>query len=262
VTSPGTSRETSPSGSGFTRADYRRLLETALRSGYEFRSFDDRQPEHADARLCLLRHDIDVDMGAAVEMAELEAEVGIRSTYFLMLRSPTYNLLSRANHRLGRRLVELGHWLGLHYDEGFTPDPLVPLTEAVRRESRVLEENFGATVRAVSFHQPAEAVLRGEVRLEGMINTYDREGLGDFEYVSDSNMTWRSATAHQCFEEAIHPRLHLLIHPLWWVSERPGMSTGEAFDRALLANWTRAQKQMLETERAYGPERRFVIELP
>jgi hypothetical protein len=72
-------------------------------------------------------------------------------------------------------------------------------------------------------------------------------------------MIWRAQSAQEIFEHAVHPRLHLLLHPVWWVAQDRGLTTMDAFDRALLANWQRAQEQMLETERAYGAERRFLI---
>jgi hypothetical protein len=243
---------------GFSRADLHVLLEAALASGYEFRAFDDparTQPE----KVCLLRHDVDVDVGAAADVAELEASLGIRATYFLMLRSPVYNLLSRANHALVNRIVSMGHWIGLHYDQGFEPHPAVPLQQSIEREGLILEEMFGVQVGVVSFHQPGREVLANEVHLHGLVNTYDRADMRGFEYLSDSNMIWQSLPALDAFKGSVYPRLHLLIHPLWWVSEERGVTTTAAFDAALLANWRRAQEQMLQTERAFGPARSFSI---
>jgi hypothetical protein len=245
----------------FTREGYRSLLASALDAGYAFRSFDDPARFESE-RVCLLRHDIDVDLGAAVEIAEIEADLGVRSTYFVMLRSPVYNLFSRAGHRSVRRLLDLGHWLGLHYDQGFVPDARRTTTGWVDHEARILEGVFGVSVHAVSFHQPSPEVLENHFKLEGLVNTYDRDDLRGFKYISDSNMIWRESTAHEIFRGALFPRLHLLIHPLWWVSDEPGVTTMAAFDRALRANWLRAQEQMLQTERAYGPARSFRIEYP
>ena len=237
------------------------MLESALSSGYEFRSFDDPDRFTAD-RVCLLRHDIDADLGAACEMAMLESRLGVRATYFVMLRAPVYNLFGRANHRFVQQIIEHGHWLGLHYDQGFVPDDQSTTAEWVDREARVLTEFFGVSVRAVSFHQPSPAILQNTFKFEGLVNTYDHDDLRGFKYISDSNMVWREATAHEIFRHALFPRLHLLIHPLWWVSDEPNVTTMAAFDRALEANLRRAQEQMLLTERAYGPARKFLIGYP
>jgi hypothetical protein len=232
------------------------MLELALEAGYDFRAFEHRHL--AGHRICLMRHDVDIDVGAAAEMADLEHQLGVRATYFLMLRSPVYNVHSRANHRFVQRILELGHALGLHYDQGFEPGGR-PLSEQVAFEAEVLERMFDTPIRAVSFHQPGPAVLEGTIDIRPLINTYDREDMDGYAYVSDSNMTWRDRPAHDLFEGAVFPRLHLLIHPLWWVADEPGATTHDAFERALLANWNRAQEQMLATERAYGPARRFQI---
>jgi len=52
----------------------------------------------------LLRHDVDVDVGAALEMAKVEKSLGVSSTYFLMLRPPVYNLMSRHNHQAVKKI--------------------------------------------------------------------------------------------------------------------------------------------------------------
>jgi hypothetical protein len=244
--------------SGFTRDDYRAMLETALDRGYAFKAFDDPERDAAEP-VCLLRHDIDADLGAAATLAQIEHGLGVRATYFLMLRSPMYNLFGRANHRLVQEILEQGHWLGLHYDEGFYPDGRLTLHDWVELEADVLRRVFGVDVGAVSFHQPGPEVLENTFKLEDLVNTYDRDDVGGFEYVSDSNMVWRAQSAAEIFSGVVHPLLHLLIHPLWWVAEERGVTTREAFDRALRANWERSQEQMLETERAYGPRRSFTI---
>ena len=80
------------------------MLEEALKTGYEFLTFKELNCElysnanrTSNSGKVLLRHDIDGDIEAALKMASIENELEIRSTYFLMLRSPCYNLLSRTN---------------------------------------------------------------------------------------------------------------------------------------------------------------------
>ena len=79
----------------FTYDEYRLMLQTALDNGYTFIAY----PQLADYRnsgraFCLLRHDCDNDLTASVLTAQVEAELGIQSTYFLMTRSAMYNLFS------------------------------------------------------------------------------------------------------------------------------------------------------------------------
>ncbi len=105
----------------FSKTGYQTLLETALDAGYRFIPFDNTL-HSKQGKCCLLRHDVDVDLGAALEIAKVESVLGIRSTFFLMLRSPLYNLMGRTNSRIVQEIIQLGHWIGLHYDGGFCLD--------------------------------------------------------------------------------------------------------------------------------------------
>ena len=75
----------------FSLEHYSCILNNAFRAGYEFKGFHERVPENS--RVIFLRHDIDVSVTMAVTMAELEASLGVRSTYFVLPNSPLYNLL-------------------------------------------------------------------------------------------------------------------------------------------------------------------------
>lgn len=252
----------------FSLPVYRDMLARALKARYRFVVFQDvagSQPP-GDQPRCLLRHDVDADLTAAATMARAERELGISATYFLMLRSPLYNLMSRHNHLLADELLLLGHEIGLHYDQGFDAKrgwTLDQTAEAVDTEAEWLERQFGILVTAVSFHQPGPAVLQGQVTTGSRINTYDRKRLADFDYFSDSNREFPLAkSAADGVVEAIAahaPRnLHLLVHPIWWVYD--DATTEAAWDRAIHSNLQATQRQLLETERAYGAERVFAID--
>jgi hypothetical protein len=244
------------------------MLGRALGAGYRFVLYQElagRRLSTSSAPECLLRHDVDADLSAAATMAHVEQELGIGSTYFLMLRSPLYNLMGRSNHLLAETLLSLGHEIGLHYDQGFdakrgwTPEQTA---EAVDSEAAWLERQLGTRVSAVSFHQPGPAVLQGQITTGSRVNTYDRVRLAAFDYFSDSNRVFPlSPSGAEGIEESIAkhaPRsLQLLIHPIWWVYEEA--TTNAAWDRAIEANLQAMQRQLVETERAYGPERSFAI---
>lgn len=244
------------------------MLARALETGYRFIQYRDLAGPRrviGDRPECLLRHDVDADLSAAVAMAAAEQELGVSSTYFLMLRSPLYNLMGRQNHVHAETLLTLGHEIGLHYDQGFdakrawTPEQT---TEAIDQEAEWMEIQFGIRVSAVSFHQPGPAVLQGQITTGSRVNTYDRNRLAAFDYFSDSNRVFPLAEKAGGIENAIAAHaptnLHLLVHPIWWVYEDP--TTEAAWDRAVRSNLDAMQRQLLETERAYGSERRFTIQ--
>jgi hypothetical protein len=239
----------------FTRGAYRRMLEAALGSDYAFVPYVQTEPLETE-RACILRHDVDVDPGAALELARIEHELGVRSTYFVMTRSPIYNAFGRANQTLLREIADLGHWIGLHYDVAFRPDGS-PVDGWIKAEAEVLATMLCTTVKTVSFHQP---MLSDEhpsrIRVDGLVSAFDFPG---FVYVSDANKVLREGSLVRMFRESSIPRLHLCIHAEWWVTDDPHLSPGELWDEALLRNLHRSQEQILATERGFGSPRTFSI---
>src|SRR5687768_7300106 len=110
----------------FTYNGYREILRNALKSDFKFVLFSERN-NYPNEKTCLLRHDIDCDLGAAFEISCIEKELGIVSTFFIMLRSPLYNPFSRENNELIKKITDNGSCISLHYDEGYYPFNDVPL---------------------------------------------------------------------------------------------------------------------------------------
>jgi hypothetical protein len=242
------------SPNNYTYDYYRFILRAAADNGYEFISFPELAgdvPTGTD-RVCALRHDCDNDLTAAVLLARFEQEMGVRSTYFIMLRSAMYNLLARPNADLAREIIGRGHWIGLHFDEHFYPDcDPERLAELVDRERDWLAAELGVPVDVVSFHQPSAEVLANRVRLN-CVNTYDRQRFADVHYLSDSNMIWQEACPSELFRARRHPRLQLLLHPEWWTAEE--MPIEQKWMRMLRNNFALMQRSLLERERAYRQE--------
>lgn len=246
----------------FSRATYSALLKTLAESGYQFSTFleeADRQPADASGRQCLLRHDIDISMDFAVDMARVEHEYGARSTYFVMLRSPMYNLMSRQCANALTQLVDLGHDIGLHFDAGCPRRRGMTLEEDIRFEIDTLSGLLGKRVRAFSFHQPSEDVIRLRIDIPEVINTYHPDHLRGYKYISDSNRVWREINPFELVAQGFE-RAQILIHPIWWMCEEA--LTFDCWDRAIERNFKSEQRQILETERAYGPERRVLVIVP
>ena len=97
----------------FTRKEYRNLLRLA-KASYEFRLFTNF---NKDEKFVIWRHDLDFSIQAAVKLAIIEAEEGIASTYFIWPHSEYYNLLDRESAQGIRKILSLGHQIGLHLVE-------------------------------------------------------------------------------------------------------------------------------------------------
>jgi AAA+ ATPase superfamily predicted ATPase len=247
----------------FNSSSYRSILEAALERGFHFYAFNDPEIHTTEQPACLLRHDIDVSLKAAFEIAQVDALYGIQSTFFVMLRSPIYNLFSRANSHYMEQILSLGHHLGLHFDEGFRPvHSAESLDERIEEEADTLSRYTGAPVTAVSFHIPCKQVLQSNIKLRKYINTYNKEDLKGFYYLSDSSREWRDRTPLELFTDTSINKVHLLLHPIWWTRPDGLQNTPQYWDHALLETFEQMEEQLLATERNYGEKRQFLIQLP
>jgi hypothetical protein len=238
----------------FTHARYRVLIRSGIAGGYRFAGFAElpalRQTEE---KRCLLRHDCDNDLVAAALLSEIEAEEGVRSTYFLMLRSAMYNLLAPANRALVSRVLDHGHWLGLHFDASVVAgEPDERIAALVDDERRILAAEFGHTIAVVSFHQPGRRVLDNRIQLN-CLNTYDRSDMEGVHYTSDSNLVFRGGDPTALFAEGSHRRIQVLTHPEWWTREP--MSLDRKWDQMLLHNIGLMQDSLLRREATYTARR-------
>ncbi len=243
----------------FTLDEYRYILTCGKQSGYRFVDFKDLKND-LSSPYCVLRHDIDSDLRQAAALGAVEKEIGVQSTYFLMLHSPIYNLFSRANTAYVNSLLENGHDIGLHADELYYASGSTDQMNAhIHEEVGLLEKTFGTKIHAVSFHQPGQRILENDIALpDGLLNTYNRNDMAGIHYISDSNMTWQEACPSILFREQRYARLQLLMHPMWWTPSPMPVET--KWNRALVEQFELMQDQLLECERAYGPERSFVIQ--
>ena len=263
----------------FTLENYKNILTRAKDIGYRFITFEDlfgnnarKDLFKANNGLCLLRHDIDASLFAALELSCLERELAITSNYFFMLRSPCYNLLSRFNSDCVRKIIENGHAAELHYDQGYDEVQGFSIAEteaSIKREIIFLQETFNRKIHSVSFHQPSQKVLNNKIKCYGRVNTYDKEILKDFYYISDSNRKFEPFNCININEENLNERIYnslasyfpkniqLLIHPIWWVIE--GGTTQEVWSNVIKQNFIHSQEQLLSTEKAYGKRKKITI---
>jgi hypothetical protein len=221
----------------------RELYRASLEHGYRSAIFGEE--EQRDAPWILWRHDIDLELAAVAPMAELEAEHGIRSTYFFMTASWFYNLFSREGRETVRHVLGLGHAVGLHCDLGIARDAALADAEIERRVARdfeLLDSAFpGCFRRLVSFHNPPAAVLRRP--FESFYSTYQPKFFADVKYLSESNRVWRDGPPEDWFDAARHPRLSILLHPEIWAYPGADMATGM---RGYLAEREAQTRVMLE----------------
>jgi hypothetical protein len=198
---------------------YRELLRAARTGGYAFGTFEgDPSLGHV-----YLRHDVDLVLDAALQVAELEAGAGATATYFLMTRSVFYNLDSDEGARAVERLRELGHRVAHH--------PVHPHIDLDRRFDPVL-----------AWHNPDTEFMREP--LVGAVNVMAEPWFSPEHYRSDSNQHWRSGCPHEALARGEFEWLQLLTHPEIWVY--PGGTMRESMLALLDAERERRLEQLAE----------------
>jgi hypothetical protein len=213
----------------FTRRNYAALLRLAL-ARYPIRTYLEVRPGE---RFLVWRHDVDFSMHAALKLAEIEAEEGVRATYFFLLHSEFYNLLERECIGIGRRILSLGHRLGLHFDHQFWGATSAEgLASALAFENDILQRCFGQRVEAFSFHIPDSTSAQFEDdSYGGLINAYSSFYRTKVAYCSDSNGYWRFRRLQDVLVSGADDSLQVLTHPEYW--QESVMSPKERVERCI-----------------------------
>lgn len=201
----------------FTEARYADVLR---RAAARFRMLGISDDLSGDG-LALWRHDIDFSPQRALAMARIEAEAGVRASYFVLLGSAFYNVFEAGVRDILRELMTLGHELALHYDASAIQGPTVAHEAQIAFEANVLENLVGAPIRAFSLHVPTvspDANLNA-AKHAGLINASATQLRDSFTYVSDSNGRWRFRSLHEVVDDPSVTRLYALTHPEWWTPE-------------------------------------------
>jgi hypothetical protein len=205
----------------FSLEHYRELLQAARAGGYSFAGFD-RAPE---AGALILRHDVDLSLAAAVAVAEVEAEEGAWSTWFLMTRSVFYNLASPDGVQTIERLRELGHRVAHH--------AVYPHVD--------LDDRFEPVV---AWHNPDPDYMRAPI--DGAVNVMEAPFFDPDHYRSDSNQRWRHGCPHEELAAGRFTWLQLLTHPEIWAFDgstmRESMEAMLDADRAARLEHLRADR--------------------
>lgn len=203
----------------FTYDEYGRLIERIQASGF---TIGKMQPAAPGERKAWLRHDIDMSVDDAFRLAGLEEQLGVVSTYHVMLDTNFYNVMaSRENSRL-RSMAAMGHDIGLHYvDHGPASDGTVDgaaLMAGISSQCGLLSEALGFEVESFSFHRPGAHLLQAPVVIPGLSNAYAQPYFVPGAYISDSNHHWKCGDPFAFVESFGGDSLQVLTHPFWWTT--------------------------------------------
>jgi hypothetical protein len=172
----------------FSLKHYFKTLYDYINAGYVI------LPDAKVRRHIHLRHDVDLSLACALELAKEEQKRDISATYYIMLHSALYNAHSTDSIEQIREIRRLGHNIGLHIDTR------CHLPNDFQTISLILGERVGDWRKHLSTITPEFVVP--EPRPKG------------YKYISDSGMNFREG----CFCNHIGKwdKMEILIHPAWW----------------------------------------------
>ena len=154
----------------------------------------------------LLRHDLDSEIESALEVAEMEFDIGIRSTFYFLVSAQFYNVFSQRGREIITNIRHMGHEIGLHFDASIYEDA----ETGFRHEICIMEEFFGEKVGSVSLHNPSMSGIYP--KFAGIINTYDKNLFSERNYFSDSRFSFNT-NIKEIIEKAGEGVVQLLFHP-------------------------------------------------
>jgi len=170
-----------------------------------------------------LRHDVDISLDKALEMAELESTRQFHATYYILLSSPFYNALEPNNLEKIRMIRNCGMAIGLHYDLSIKPEMSVDwVVKEIIVQLGLMVHHVGE-MNTVTFHKPAF----GKSPTKELYTELFKEGIfcpdnADHKYISDSGHNWR-----EDYYEVIknNKQVHMNTHPEWYNDEEQDMET-------------------------------------
>lgn len=182
-------RPPDPASEAFTEARYKLLLETVSRT----HSFADYRHARPGEPHVYWRHKVEMSVHRAARLADMEAEAGLHTTYFLHPRSPYYDLLDPDVVSRVRRIADHGHTLGLL--TGGVPDGSAPLA--------IIEQSLDRPISVMESTSVAGRVNAGDARFVCEAACTDSMGV------------WDGPDPLACL--ARHPKsLQVTLHPEWW----------------------------------------------
>lgn len=202
--------------------DYSAMIELLRNNSYKIINYI----EYGGYDKCvILRHDIDMDLNQALTAANLEFELGISSTYFLLLSGDLYNLFSKKSRKMVKEIEKLGHAIGLHFDESVYLEDMGNtdrIIKNIKKEAKIMSELLERDIKCFSYHRPSQTVLQANIEIEGLVNVYGKVFFHDFKYLSDSRMHWREPVS-DIIKSGRYKKLHILTHPFWYHANRMEM---------------------------------------
>jgi hypothetical protein len=238
----------------FTWDQYMDLMIELSKDKYLVLPLNEMRNTYSDSKVVIgLRHDIDMNPFKALEMAEIEKDVGIRATYFVLPTADYYGYLYRTGlirctglDSLIKDLYDRGAEIGIHndmltamIDYGF--DPLIfnsnemafikslgiPVSGTASHGSPIAKKTvpnyqiFSDFAKSDSILYEEKKYPIGKNSLREFGFEYEAYFLDFNNYYSDSGGKWNdengfNGTLSKLEKSMPGDRIQILTHPDWW----------------------------------------------
>ena len=209
-----------PMKMNFNRQSYRLILQTAMEQNFEFVDFLTVKLDGERRRQIILRHDIDFSPVLALEMARIDASYNVKATFAVLLSSPLYNPFPPANIKTINEIHALGHNIVLHHRiiSGRSDEEM---RQNIIKETQIMRTFFPYIQPVFIWHNLPPNDLLSNIEVPGMVNAYSGTFVERMHYISDSVL--RHELDYFLTALGKHKFLHLLLHPVIWMSEKDDM---------------------------------------
>jgi hypothetical protein len=209
----------------FNFRHYEESLKLAKRKGYSFSTLGDFDSNRGNRLLVLLRHDLDnPQVHKALDFARIESKLGIKATYFVRVHSDGYNPFGFKTYSVLKKILELGHEIGLHYEHldfcainNETPDSIIV------KEKKLLELIFDIRIKGIAGHRSFSGIQNWDFWKDKDYknfgfdyDAYEDKFMEDTLYIDDSLGKWKDGKCICQYIRTEHLRLYVLTHPFYW----------------------------------------------
>lgn len=204
----------------FTYEAYKKLIEKLKNNDY---CLTDYHNDQVYKKSVILRHDVDNSLEKALAFSQYEQQLGVKSTYFVLLTSNFYNIASQKSRSILKQIQGMGHEIGLHFDEIVYGElEKESLIQCVEKEAEIMRQLTGLEISTVSMHRPSKQTLENDYVFPTLINSYSQKYFKSYKYLSDSRSHWRENVL-EIIESNAFDQLHILTHPFWYNEEEQSM---------------------------------------
>lgn len=208
----------------FTYKNYDKILKK-IKLKKKVILFSEYQNRKKNKNFLILRHDIEYFLDAALDLANIEKKNNLRSTFFFQTTSK-YNIFEESQYYITKKIKQLGHEFGIHYDADFLNKNKINSKEAIILMKKKIETFFKIRIKAISCHRPKKFYF--DPKIKGVMNAYNKNFLENVKYISDSQQVFRND-----LDEVLEnfDKIHFLVHDYTW------SKNGDSWQKNILKNY-------------------------